>query len=93
VLGLIFETLDGSASYIRADSRREVRARELSLRSEWIANTLPTISKGIKELALSAFPPTHLEPLPPMPLSINGIIVLSNTMLFDSKHCPNIRTP
>jgi hypothetical protein len=23
--------------------------------------------KGIKELALSAFPPTHHEPLPPMP--------------------------
>jgi hypothetical protein len=26
--------------------------------------------KGIKKLALSAFPPTHHEPLPPMPVSI-----------------------
>ena len=31
--------------------------------------------KGIKELALSAFPPTHHEPLPPMPSQSNGIIV------------------
>jgi hypothetical protein len=31
--------------------------------------------KGIKELALSAFPPTHHPPLPPMPVSNHGIIV------------------
>ena len=32
--------------------------------------------KRIKELALSAFPPTHHEPLPPMSVSqSNGIIV------------------
>src|SRR5580704_19161796 len=31
--------------------------------------------KGIKELALSAFPPTHHETLPQMPVSSNGIIV------------------
>src|SRR5580692_1121438 len=31
--------------------------------------------KRIKELALTAFPPTHHEPLPPMPSQSNGIIV------------------
>src|ERR1700719_1572784 len=31
-------------------------------------------SKAIKELALSAFPPTHHDPPPPMPSQPNGII-------------------
>src|SRR5712671_5920942 len=31
--------------------------------------------KGIKELALSVFPPTHHAPLPPIPVSNHGITV------------------
>jgi hypothetical protein len=43
--------------------------------------------KRIKELALSAFPPTHHEPLPPMPSRINGIIIRESSQ---SEFCNTI---